>query len=244
MGLVQRSLRQRGQGGSPVGVYDVSALAVVLEVVVDVGPLDHVGVHVLRVEEVHGVEIGDADGGGVLEGVEDLEALGLDELQILTRVLVLHVEFGVEVQLFVLAQVLVVVVQGQVVVQLLPKEDAGLVRPAAGHVLDGVATTAEHEHRHTPLLNGLDAVAVAPQRRVVGAQLVVGQRVGAALEHHDFGAVADAHSLGHVLEDFGEAVVGEPVEQWHVDGVALARALADVVDVARSRKKSRHICGS
>ena len=65
----------------------------------------------------------------------------LDLVHVLAGVLVAHVGGG-DVQLEVGAEVLEVVVVGELVGDLDPEGDRSLVRPAPGHVADGVAATA------------------------------------------------------------------------------------------------------
>ena len=65
----------------------------------------------------------------------------LDLVHVLAGVLVAHVGGG-DVQLEVGAEVLEVVVVGELVGDLDPEGDGSLVRPAPGNVPDGVASTA------------------------------------------------------------------------------------------------------
>ena len=78
----------------------------------------------------------------VLQRIYITQAFSLYEFQILFRILILAIRLGVEVQLLVEARQLIVIIQRQIVAQLLVQADARLVRPAARHIFDRVATTA------------------------------------------------------------------------------------------------------
>jgi len=60
--------------------------------------------NILMLVKVLNNEVRDSDGGSVLETVDVVQALGLDEFEVLSSVLVLHVWLGIEVQLVVLAK--------------------------------------------------------------------------------------------------------------------------------------------
>ena len=71
-----------------------------------------------------------------------------DVLEVLSVVVVLG-WLDVEVDLVAVLAVVVVevIVGGNFVVDFAAQHQAGFVGPAAGHVLDGVASTAEQDHR-------------------------------------------------------------------------------------------------
>mmetsp|Transcript_30120 Transcript_30120/g.94491 ORF Transcript_30120/g.94491 Transcript_30120/m.94491 type:complete len:359 (+) Transcript_30120:185-1261(+) len=160
-----------------------------------------------------------------------LEDLGLDLLEVLGDVEVLHAR-GRVVQLVVRPIVLVVVVVREVVRDLLIQHHGRLVRPAARHVADRVAAAAQDERGHLLLQHKAHALGVPPDGQVEAAEPVAAERVGAALQHERAGAVEVHHLLHHRLEQPLVRVVVHPVAQRHVDRVVLARPDADVLDVA------------
>ena len=137
----------------------------------------------------------------MLQGVEVVQAFGLDEFEVLLTIIILHIVPRLEMELLFTAEQLIVVIQGQVVVQLLVQADARLVGPAPRHVLDGVSAAAEHQQRCAPLLDDAHAGAVASDRGVVRAKLVVGEGVGAALEHDSLGAESLTDRTDYLKEE-------------------------------------------
>ena len=80
------------------------------------------------------------------------------------------------------AEVLEVVVVGQLVGDIAAQGDGRLVRPTPGHVSDGVAAAAEEHQREVVLFHELYALGVAFESEVEAAESVAAERVGAALE--------------------------------------------------------------
>lgn len=83
----------------------------------------------------------------------------LDLLQVFVGVLVGHVGRA-DVQLEVGPEVLKVIVVGQLVGDGAVQGHGGLVRPAAGHVADGVASASEHQQGQVETFHVLDTFAV------------------------------------------------------------------------------------
>mmetsp|Transcript_30119 Transcript_30119/g.94488 ORF Transcript_30119/g.94488 Transcript_30119/m.94488 type:complete len:358 (+) Transcript_30119:185-1258(+) len=164
-----------------------------------------------------------------------LEDLGLDLLEVLGDVEVLHAR-GRVVQLVVRPIVLVVVVVREVVRDLLIQHHGRLVRPAARHVADRVAAAAQDERGHLLLQHKAHALGVPPDGQVEAAEPVAAERVGAALQHDSAGLV-HLHDLpDHGLEDGGVRGVVDAVLERKVDRVVLPRVCSDVLDVARAGK--------
>ena len=129
------------------------------------------------------------------------------------------------------AEVLKVLVEGDVVCEGAVDADGGLVGPAARDVADGVAAAPEHEQGHAVALDGLDAARMAPVAEVEAAEPVAGQGVCAALQHNRPRPVPLHDVRNDRLEDGVVAGVVDAVAQGHVDRVVLAGAAANVADV-------------
>jgi hypothetical protein len=81
----------------------------------------------------------------MLKGVYVADAFCLDELDVLSGVVIFGVRFRIEMQLFVLTEEFVIVIERKLVVQFLIEANTSLVSPAPRDVLDGVSATSEQK---------------------------------------------------------------------------------------------------
>mmetsp|Transcript_43560 Transcript_43560/g.130630 ORF Transcript_43560/g.130630 Transcript_43560/m.130630 type:complete len:274 (+) Transcript_43560:125-946(+) len=172
------------------------------------------------------------------QAAQVLQHLDLDALELIVRVGVLHVgdrnaqALGVEVVVVLIERRL-----REVVGQVDAHETSRLVTPAARHIAQSVAATAQHEHRDVVLLQELKAVAVALHGQVEAAKPVARQAVRAAAQH-DRPRLVHLHDLGHDrLKEHLVAGVVHAVFQRHVHRVVLALGRAIVVERARAREE-------
>mmetsp|Transcript_1791 Transcript_1791/g.2943 ORF Transcript_1791/g.2943 Transcript_1791/m.2943 type:complete len:340 (-) Transcript_1791:445-1464(-) len=172
---------------------------------------------------------------GRLHTVQDLQYLHTDVLQVLGAVLVLHVAHR-KMHAVLRAVVLEVVVEGQRVWDRGVQQHRGLVSPAARHIAQCVASTAEHQGGHVEGLDVADAVGVSLDGQLEAAQTVARETVRTALQH-DGARLILLHDLrDDRLEDGVVALVVHAVVQRDVDGVALSRLIPLVLHIARAGK--------
>mmetsp|Transcript_8011 Transcript_8011/g.32957 ORF Transcript_8011/g.32957 Transcript_8011/m.32957 type:complete len:411 (-) Transcript_8011:6-1238(-) len=163
------------------------------------------------------------------------EDLVEDALQVLRRVLVLHVG-RLDLELVRGAKVLGVVVHRKLVVEVVAEEATGLVRPAPGDVADGVPTAAEHQEGHVEGLHVLQALAVAADGEVEAPEPVAGEGIRAGLEHHRIRLIHLHDLRHHRLEQRHVGLVVDAVLERDVDRVVLPAVLAHVLEVSGARK--------
>ena len=160
----------------------------------------------------------------------------LNALEVRARVLVVHVVRRY-VHLELGAVVLHVLVVRQQRIDLDARRDRRLVRPHARHVARRVAAAADDEQRQAERLDEGDAVGVSAHRQIEAAELILGQRVGAALQHDRAWTVPIHDRLNDRPEDEFVRVIVDAVAQRHVDRVVLPAPDAPILDVARAREE-------
>ena len=170
-----------------------------------------------------------------LDLTQNLQQLHLGPLEVFRAVEVLHVGHR-QVETVVRSEVFKVIVEGKLVLDVLPEHDGRLVRPAPGDVAEGVATAAEDEGGDVEAANELDAVGVASDAEVEATEPIAGQRVGTALQHDGTGGEALHDLADDGPEDGAEGVVVHAVVEGEVDGVVLSVGVANVEDVAGTRE--------
>ena len=140
----------------------------------------------IRCEEVADNIVTSSYVGRQLECFKIGEALCLDEIQIFLGVEVLLIRLFIEVQVIVRAIILIIVVLRDSAVNrvFLIQANCCLVGPTSRYILDCVATSSKYEQRYAPGFYELDAGSMPLYRTIVGAKLIVSDRVSATLDHN------------------------------------------------------------
>mmetsp|Transcript_8363 Transcript_8363/g.21591 ORF Transcript_8363/g.21591 Transcript_8363/m.21591 type:complete len:270 (+) Transcript_8363:204-1013(+) len=172
-----------------------------------------------------------------LQRAQVLKDLCLDTFQILPRVEVVHRRVGLQVQLPVRHEVLVIVVGWQVVIELLVEHDSRLIRPAARHVADRVAPAPEHERRQPEAHHVTHAFGVPTHGEVKAPETITRDRVGAALQHDSCWLELCHHLLNHRLKDRLVRLIVDPVLERHIHGIVLSAPCANILHVTGAREE-------
>ena len=168
----------------------------------------------------------------------ELSVNGLDNVaEILLAVGVLHPGVDLRVQGEVGAEVLEVLLVGQLVGQLVLAEYRGLVRPQPGHVPECVSSTTEDHQGKVELLDELYTLPVTSGGQVEAAEPVAGQAVRAALQHDGRGFVEVHDGLHDGDEDVLVGHVVHALLQRNIDAVVSAGPGPHLVHVTRAREE-------
>ena len=133
-------------------------------------------------------------------------------------------------------KILEIVVVRQFVRYVLTQCHRRLVSPTTRHILDGVAAATQQQQRLIELLHKLHAAGVALDGEIEAAQSVSGQRVRPALQHHR-ARVVKLHDFGHDRrKNLLVTGVVHAVAEREIDGVVLALAGADVIEIPGAGK--------
>mmetsp|Transcript_18038 Transcript_18038/g.39401 ORF Transcript_18038/g.39401 Transcript_18038/m.39401 type:complete len:302 (+) Transcript_18038:109-1014(+) len=182
-----------------------------------------VSVLVVRRQKVVGGDLLHLHPGRVLHRSQVLHAGLLDGRHVRLRVRVVHNALGLQLELVVaVGKVLVVVVQGDVVLQLRLGDHRGLERPATRDVALGVAAATGDHQRHLELLDEADALRVPVQRQIEAPEAVVGEGVRPTLDHHCAWLVHLHHLGENRLEEALKTSIVESIFQRDVHGVVLS----------------------
>lgn len=133
-------------------------------------------------------------------------------------------------ELEIRAEILKVVIVWQLVGNLGSQCDCSFVRPASGHVSDGVAPSSQKHEGQVVLLHELDALGMALDSDIEASQSISGQGIGSALKNNRRRLIA-FHDFRHdgdkcVLVAF----IIDAVSHGEVDGVVFASTGSNVLN--------------
>ena len=123
---------------------------------------------------------------------------------------------------------------GDVAIEFLPHGQACFVGPQSGHIVHGVASTAEQHQWHSVVHHFVDALAVTLDAEIEPAQDVVGDAVAPQLQNDCTGHEFGHYFVHHCLEQLLVGVVVDANFYRDIHRVVLSLALPHRVNAASS----------
>lgn len=171
---------------------------------------------------------------------------GLDRLQILTDLLRRLLDLFASIEILLIAgpyvdlvlrvEVHRVLICWNLVWDVLRTRHSRLIGPAARHVAQRVATTANQNHGHSEALHVLDALPMPPDRQVEQADTIAAKRVCTALQHNRLRLEALHDGVHHWLEGQLIRLIVDSIVHREVNCVVFTDLGSDIVKTTCARE--------